>query len=97
MDDLLALVRQIVPYHMGHNAETDAVDLLLEVPGGEAFASRNVGCCRRIQSFAGIGAETGLSAVVRVKDTVRATHFTVYGPDVSDPGLITWMLSVVTH
>ena len=30
-DDLLALVKQIVPYHMGHNAETDAVDLLLEV------------------------------------------------------------------
>ena len=33
-DDLLALVKQIVPYHMGHNAETDAVDLLLEVSGG---------------------------------------------------------------
>ena len=31
VDDLLALVKQIVPYHMGHNAETDAVDLLLEV------------------------------------------------------------------
>ncbi|KAG1670671.1 hypothetical protein FOA52_010946 [Chlamydomonas sp. UWO 241] len=29
--DLLALVAQIVPYHMTHNAEPEAVDLLLEV------------------------------------------------------------------
>ena len=29
--DLLELVSQIVPYHMSHNAEPDAVDLLLEV------------------------------------------------------------------
>jgi 26S proteasome regulatory subunit N1 len=29
--DLLNLVSQIVPYHMSHNAEPDAVDLLLEV------------------------------------------------------------------
>ena len=29
--DLLDLVSQIVPYHMSHNAEPDAVDLLLEV------------------------------------------------------------------
>ena len=29
--DLLDLVAQIVPYHMSHNAEPDAVDLLLEV------------------------------------------------------------------
>lgn len=30
-DALLHLVRQIVPYHMHHNAEPEAVDLLLEV------------------------------------------------------------------
>lgn len=29
--DLLSLVTQIVPYHMQHNAEPEAVDLLLEV------------------------------------------------------------------
>ncbi|KAK9829660.1 hypothetical protein WJX72_007157 [[Myrmecia] bisecta] len=29
--DLMALVAQIVPYHMSHNAEPEAVDLLLEV------------------------------------------------------------------
>lgn len=31
VDDLLHLVHQIVPYHMTHNAEPEAVDLLLEV------------------------------------------------------------------
>lgn len=31
-EDLLALVHQIVPFHMAHNAEPEAVDLLLEVP-----------------------------------------------------------------
>ena len=31
--DLLHLVAQIVPYHMTHNAEPEAVDLLLEVRG----------------------------------------------------------------
>ncbi|KAK9842343.1 hypothetical protein WJX81_007723 [Elliptochloris bilobata] len=31
VDDLLELVVQIVPYHMSHNAEPEAVDLLLEV------------------------------------------------------------------
>ncbi|KAK9860437.1 hypothetical protein WJX84_011035 [Apatococcus fuscideae] len=30
-DDLLALVKQIAPHHMAHNAEPEAVDLLLEV------------------------------------------------------------------
>jgi hypothetical protein len=30
-DDLMALVQQIVPFHMTHNAEPEAVDLLLEV------------------------------------------------------------------
>lgn len=30
-DDLMHLVNQIVPYHMTHNAEPEAVDLLLEV------------------------------------------------------------------
>ena len=30
-DDLLVLVNQIVPYHLEHNAEPEAVDLLLEV------------------------------------------------------------------
>eukprot|EP00798_Chlamydomonas_sp_ICE-L_P009842 gene9842-7728_t len=30
-DDLLGLVNQIVPFHMTHNAEPEAVDLLLEV------------------------------------------------------------------
>lgn len=30
-DDLLELVRQIVPYHIKHNAEPEACDLLLEV------------------------------------------------------------------
>lgn len=30
-DDLLTLVHQIVPFHMAHNAEPEAVDLLLEV------------------------------------------------------------------
>lgn len=29
--DLLHLVAQVVPYHMTHNAEPEAVDLLLEV------------------------------------------------------------------
>mmetsp|Transcript_31070 Transcript_31070/g.68978 ORF Transcript_31070/g.68978 Transcript_31070/m.68978 type:complete len:901 (-) Transcript_31070:581-3283(-) len=31
VDDLMHLVAQIVPYHMTHNAEPEAVDLLLEV------------------------------------------------------------------
>ncbi|GIL54030.1 hypothetical protein Vafri_9585 [Volvox africanus] len=31
VDDLMVLVKQIVPYHMTHNAEPEAVDLLLEV------------------------------------------------------------------
>ena len=31
MADLLSLVDQIVPHHMKHNAEPEAVDLLLEV------------------------------------------------------------------
>ena len=30
VDDLLALVKQIAPHHMAHNAEPEAVDLLLE-------------------------------------------------------------------
>ena len=30
-DDLLAMVRTIVPFHLQHNAEHEAVDLLLEV------------------------------------------------------------------
>ena len=30
-EDLLSLVNQIVPYHMKHHAETEAVDLLMEV------------------------------------------------------------------
>uniref|UniRef100_A0A7S0WJK1 26S proteasome non-ATPase regulatory subunit 2 homolog n=1 Tax=Chlamydomonas leiostraca TaxID=1034604 RepID=A0A7S0WJK1_9CHLO len=30
-DDLMTLVTEIVPYHMAHNAEPEAVDLLLEV------------------------------------------------------------------
>ncbi len=30
-EDLLALVKQIAPHHMAHNAEPEAVDLLLEV------------------------------------------------------------------
>lgn len=33
------LVRQIVPYHMTHNAEPEAVDLLLEVGVGAPVAS----------------------------------------------------------
>jgi hypothetical protein len=31
VEDLMGLVTQIVPYHMSHNAEPEAVDLLLEV------------------------------------------------------------------
>jgi hypothetical protein len=31
VDDLLTLVRQIVPFHMTNNAEPEAVDLLVEV------------------------------------------------------------------
>jgi len=31
IDDLMSLVKQIVPYNMTHNAEPEAVDLLLEV------------------------------------------------------------------
>lgn len=31
VEDLMSLVKQIVPYHMTHNAEPEAVDLLLEV------------------------------------------------------------------
>lgn len=38
VDDLMALVRQIVPYHMTHNAEPEAVDLLLEVEALELLA-----------------------------------------------------------
>lgn len=41
MDDLLALVSQIVPFHMTHNAEPEAVDLLLEV-GGSKPAGYNI-------------------------------------------------------
>jgi 26S proteasome regulatory subunit N1 len=38
-DDLLTLVQQIVPFHMAHNAEPEAVDLLLEVLDGAAVWS----------------------------------------------------------
>ena len=31
VDDLLRLIQDIVPFHMAHNAEPEAVDLLLEV------------------------------------------------------------------
>ena len=31
MDDLMSLVTEIIPFHMQHNAEPEAVDLLLEV------------------------------------------------------------------
>ena len=31
MDDLMVLVDEIVPYHLQHNAEAEAVDLLVEV------------------------------------------------------------------
>ena len=31
MEDLMGLVHEIVPFHMQHNAEPEAVDLLLEV------------------------------------------------------------------
>ena len=31
LQELLELVRQVVPYHMRHNAEPEAVDMLLEV------------------------------------------------------------------
>lgn len=37
VEDLLALVKQIVPYHMGHNAETDAVDLLSRFVASTAY------------------------------------------------------------
>ena len=30
-DDLISLVKDIVPFHLQHNAEHDAVDLLIEV------------------------------------------------------------------
>ena len=43
MDELLALVAQIVPYHMTHNAEPEAVDLLLEVGDGAEGVQRGVG------------------------------------------------------
>jgi len=33
VEDLLGLVRQIVPFHMANNAEPEAVDLLVEVGG----------------------------------------------------------------
>lgn len=44
-EDLLTLIHQIVPFHMAHNAEPEAVDLLLEVrvsttPEGFAGATR---------------------------------------------------------
>jgi 26S proteasome regulatory subunit N1 len=31
VDDLMDLVKQIVPFHVKHNAEPEAVDLLMEV------------------------------------------------------------------
>ena len=31
VDDLFKLATEIVPYFMGHNAETDACDLLMEI------------------------------------------------------------------
>jgi 26S proteasome regulatory subunit N1 len=31
VEDLMSLVRDIVPFHMKHNAEPEAVDLLIEV------------------------------------------------------------------
>lgn len=42
VDELLALVAQIVPYHMTHNAEPEAVDLLLEVGGGAGGGAEGV-------------------------------------------------------
>lgn len=38
VEDLMALVGQIVPYHCSHNAEPEAVDLLLEARTGRCFA-----------------------------------------------------------
>ncbi|PNH02258.1 26S proteasome non-ATPase regulatory subunit 2 1B [Tetrabaena socialis] len=38
VEDLMTLVKQIVPYHMTHNAEPEAVDLLLEVASFAALA-----------------------------------------------------------
>lgn len=37
-DDLIDLVREIVPYFMEHNAEHDAIDLLMEVDQIEDLA-----------------------------------------------------------
>jgi 26S proteasome regulatory subunit N1 len=31
VEDLMGLVRQIIPFHVQHNAEPEAVDLLMEV------------------------------------------------------------------
>ena len=59
MDDLLALVRQIVPYHMGHNAETDAVDLLLEVPGGRRLPLAMLAVVVAYRASLGLGPKLG--------------------------------------
>lgn len=47
-DDLLSLVKQIVPYHMAHNAEPEAVDLLVEVERLDLLTQYvDEGNCRR--------------------------------------------------
>ncbi|CAD7696710.1 unnamed protein product [Ostreobium quekettii] len=48
VDDLLGLAGQIVPYHMTHNAEPEAVDLLIEVDRLELLSQYvDAGNCRR--------------------------------------------------
>jgi 26S proteasome regulatory subunit N1 len=38
VDDLMDLVKQIVPFHVKHNAEPEAVDLLMEVQKHTCFS-----------------------------------------------------------
>lgn len=52
-EDLLSLVNQIVPYHMKHHAETEAVDLLLEVRAALSTQSLLASCTTDTMQVAG--------------------------------------------
>lgn len=47
-EDLLVLVHQIVPFHMAHNAEPEAVDLLLEVPPPATHLDSTTPACSNV-------------------------------------------------
>ncbi|GLC40481.1 hypothetical protein PLESTB_000708900 [Pleodorina starrii] len=79
VDDLMALVKQIVPYHMTHNAEPEAVDLLLEVESLDLLEShvdeKNFGrTCLYLTSCCAYLPEPDDAAVLRLALRIYTTQ-----------------------